>query len=123
MDSTPANCALGPYAVMHAIADHVVDTYLEVTDLVEHDIDAMEENVFSPNSVTNIEHIYLLKREVVEMRRAVSAISQRMLSLTLRGLERDGLVTRTVTPSPVRRRRSSTRAGCRRGSRPDAPHA
>jgi DNA-binding HxlR family transcriptional regulator len=34
-----------------------------------------------------------------EMRRAVSAISQRMLSLTLRGLERDGLVTRTVTPS------------------------
>ena len=34
-----------------------------------------------------------------EIRRAVSAISQRMLSLTLRGLERDGLVTRTVTPS------------------------
>ncbi len=34
-----------------------------------------------------------------EMRRAVPAISQRMLSLTLRGLERDGLVTRTVTPS------------------------
>lgn len=33
-----------------------------------------------------------------EMRREVSAISQRMLSLTLRGLERDGLVTRTVTP-------------------------
>ena len=26
MDSTPANCALGPYAVMHAIADHVVDS-------------------------------------------------------------------------------------------------
>ena len=34
-----------------------------------------------------------------EIRRAVSAISQRMLSLTLRGLERDGLVTRTVTPT------------------------
>ncbi|MFO1034270.1 MAG: helix-turn-helix domain-containing protein [Hyphomicrobiales bacterium] len=34
-----------------------------------------------------------------EMRREVSAISQRMLSLTLRGLERDGLVKRTVTPS------------------------
>lgn len=34
-----------------------------------------------------------------EMRRKVPAISQRMLSLTLRGLERDGLVTRTVTPS------------------------
>lgn len=34
-----------------------------------------------------------------EMRREISAISQRMLSLTLRGLERDGLVTRTVTPT------------------------
>jgi DNA-binding HxlR family transcriptional regulator len=34
-----------------------------------------------------------------EIRRKVSAISHRMLSLTLRGLERDGLVTRTVTPS------------------------
>jgi DNA-binding HxlR family transcriptional regulator len=34
-----------------------------------------------------------------EIRRAVPAISQRMLSLTLRGLERDGLVIRTVTPS------------------------
>jgi DNA-binding HxlR family transcriptional regulator len=34
-----------------------------------------------------------------EVRREVPAISQRMLSLTLRGLERDGLVKRTVTPS------------------------
>jgi DNA-binding HxlR family transcriptional regulator len=34
-----------------------------------------------------------------EMRREIASISQRMLSLTLRGLERDGLVTRTVTPS------------------------
>ena len=31
-----------------------------------------------------------------EMRRAIGGISQRMLTLTLRGLERDGLVTRTV---------------------------
>ncbi|MES1201891.1 MAG: helix-turn-helix domain-containing protein [Pseudomonadota bacterium] len=34
-----------------------------------------------------------------ELRRAISGISQRMLTLTLRNLERDGLVTRTVTPS------------------------
>jgi DNA-binding HxlR family transcriptional regulator len=31
-----------------------------------------------------------------ELRRAIASISQRMLTLTLRGLERDGLVTRTV---------------------------
>ena len=34
-----------------------------------------------------------------EMRRLVHGISQRMLTLTLRGLERDGLVTRTVFPT------------------------
>jgi DNA-binding HxlR family transcriptional regulator len=34
-----------------------------------------------------------------EMKRLVGGISQRMLTLTLRGLERDGLVTRTVFPT------------------------
>jgi len=34
-----------------------------------------------------------------EMRRTIGDISQRMLTLTLRGLERDGLVTRTVYPT------------------------
>jgi DNA-binding HxlR family transcriptional regulator len=33
-----------------------------------------------------------------ELRRMIEGISQRMLTLTLRGLERDGLVTRTVYP-------------------------
>src|SRR5664279_426545 len=33
------------------------------------------------------------------LRRALGSISQRMLTLTLRGLERDGLVTRTVFPT------------------------
>jgi DNA-binding HxlR family transcriptional regulator len=34
-----------------------------------------------------------------EIKRMVGGISQRMLTLTLRGLERDGLVTRTVYPT------------------------
>ena len=34
-----------------------------------------------------------------EIKRAVGGISQRMLTLTLRGLERDGLVTRTIFPT------------------------
>lgn len=34
-----------------------------------------------------------------EMRRLIGGISQRMLTLTLRGLERDGMVTRTVFPT------------------------
>lgn len=34
-----------------------------------------------------------------ELKRGIDGISQRMLTLTLRNMERDGLVTRTVTPS------------------------
>jgi DNA-binding HxlR family transcriptional regulator len=38
-------------------------------------------------------------RRFNDIKRQVDGISQRMLTLTLRGLERDGLVRRTVTPS------------------------
>ena len=38
-------------------------------------------------------------RRFNELKRMIGGISQRMLTLTLRGLERDGLVTRTVTPT------------------------
>ena len=34
-----------------------------------------------------------------ELRREIGGISQRMLTLTLRGLERDGLVARTIVPT------------------------
>ena len=38
-------------------------------------------------------------RRFNELKRLVDGISQRMLTLTLRGLERDGLVSRTVFPT------------------------
>jgi DNA-binding HxlR family transcriptional regulator len=38
-----------------------------------------------------------------EMKRMVGGISQRMLTFTLRGLERDGLVKRTVFPTTPQR--------------------
>ena len=47
-----------------------------------------------------------------ELRRAIDGISQRMLTLTLRGLERDGLISRTVFPEiPPRVEYALTRLG------------
>jgi magnesium transporter len=63
--------ALGPAAVLHAIADNAVDSYLDVTDRVEDDIDDIEENIFQPQSSVPADVIYLMKHEVTELRRAV----------------------------------------------------
>jgi magnesium transporter len=83
MDCDPDHMRLGPYAVMHEIADYVVDHYLEVTNLMATDIDAIEEMAFAPGRRTDVEPIYQIKREVGELRRCVNPLSlpfQRMQS-------------------------------------------
>jgi magnesium transporter len=42
---------------------------------METDIDSIEEEAFTPGHKTDVEPIYLLKREVVELRRAVGPLS------------------------------------------------
>jgi len=76
LDAEPEQLRLGPYAVMHAIADYVVDHYVGVTALMESDIDNIEEVAFAPSRKLDVEPIYLLKREVVELRRCVAPLSQ-----------------------------------------------
>jgi DNA-binding HxlR family transcriptional regulator len=39
------------------------------------------------------------KKRFSELRHGIEGISQRMLTLTLKGLQRDGLITRTVYPT------------------------
>ncbi|EUA86171.1 magnesium and cobalt transport transmembrane CorA domain protein [Mycobacterium ulcerans str. Harvey] len=48
MDADPEHLKLGPFVVMHAIADYVVDHYLSVTSLMETDIDSIEVVAFQP---------------------------------------------------------------------------
>lgn len=75
MDADPEHLKLGPFVVMHAIADYVVDHYLSVTSLMETDIDSIEVVAFQPGRKLDVEPIYLLKREVVELRRCVHPLS------------------------------------------------
>ncbi|GAB3284709.1 magnesium/cobalt transporter CorA [Parasphingorhabdus pacifica] len=76
LEADPEQLALGPAAVLHGIADHVVDTYLEVTEAIQYDIDEIEAAVFAPRTKIDAEHIYLMKREVMELRRAVMPLAK-----------------------------------------------
>jgi magnesium transporter len=75
LESDPEQLALGPAAVLYAIADHVVDNYLAVTGAIESDIDEVETEVFVPRSAVSSETIYLMKREVLQLRRAVAPLA------------------------------------------------
>ncbi len=82
LEAEPDKLALGPAAVLHAIADHVVDGYLEVTEAIEDDIDTVEAEVFEPRSTMDPEQIYVMKREVLELRRAVMPLAVPLRKLT-----------------------------------------
>ncbi len=77
LEAVPEQLALGPSAVLHAIADHVVDDYLEATAAVQDDIDEVESAVFAENG-RNVDagRIYQLKRELLELKRAVAPLDR-----------------------------------------------
>ncbi|WP_035845510.1 magnesium and cobalt transport protein CorA [Kitasatospora azatica] len=76
--------AKGPAAVLHAIADQVVDDYLLVADRLQTDVDDIEFDVFSPagGPGTDAGRVYQLKREVLEFKRAVVPLLRPMQQLT-----------------------------------------
>ncbi|MEU4194723.1 magnesium and cobalt transport protein CorA [Kribbella sp. NPDC026611] len=82
LEGEPKRLAAGPGAVLHAIADHVVDRYLEVADAVQADIDLIETSMFTPRGWRNIDRVYQLKREVLELKRAVAPLTGPMRALS-----------------------------------------
>jgi len=92
LEEDPELLASGPSAVLHAIADRVVDDYLTVADGVQSDLDEVESSVFSPVLSSDVERIYHLKREIIELKRAVVP-----LAVPLRQL-----ITRPIVPSNIR---------------------
>jgi len=81
LEQNPQRLALGPAAVLHAIADRVVDDYLYVADAVQEDVDELEEAVFSPERTSEASRIYRLKREVIYLKRAVGPLAAPLRAL------------------------------------------
>jgi magnesium transporter len=82
LESDPGQLAKGPSAVLHAVADHVVDDYLNVIESVQLDIDQVETDVFAENGArADPGRIYQLKRELLELKRAVVPLGRPLLDL------------------------------------------
>ncbi|MGW7517326.1 magnesium and cobalt transport protein CorA [Streptomyces sp. NPDC054796] len=84
LEADPSQLARGPVAVLHAIADHVVDDFMDVTDAVQDDIDQVETDVFAPDAASTADpaRIYQLKRELLELKRAVAPLDRPLHRLT-----------------------------------------
>jgi magnesium transporter len=61
----------GPSAVVYAVCDVVVDGYTDVVGELQVDVDEVEASVFSTERTDDSNRIYVLKRELSEVRRAV----------------------------------------------------
>ncbi|MEU1461480.1 magnesium/cobalt transporter CorA [Streptomyces sp. NPDC005727] len=85
LEADPQQLAKGPAAVLHAIADHVVDEYLSVTDAVQADVEQVETDVFSESGArADPGRIYQLKRELLELKRAVVPLGRPVEDLATR---------------------------------------
>jgi magnesium transporter len=78
---------LGPAAVLYAVADLVVDTFVEVAEAVGEDVDELETSVFSPERSDDIGRLYQLKRELMQLRRAVSPLEMPLQRLAERHVD------------------------------------
>jgi magnesium transporter len=82
LEHRPDLLSVGPFAVLLGVADRVVNSYLRVTSLIKADIDAIEIATFTLDSTTDIESIYLLKRDVVDLNRAIGPLTRALRAVT-----------------------------------------
>lgn len=66
----------GAGGVLYTVVDRVVDEYLDVVDALTVDVDEIEASVFSERRTNDSARIYVLKRELGEVRRAVMPLRE-----------------------------------------------
>ena len=74
-ESTPHLLRKGPGFALYAVMDAVVDQYFPGVDALEEDLQSVEEKIFGEQSTRETtEQIYHLKRQLVELKRAISPL-------------------------------------------------
>ncbi|MEO8601986.1 MAG: magnesium/cobalt transporter CorA [bacterium] len=74
-ESTPRLLRKGPGFILYAVMDFVVDHYFPIVAQLEERLDGLEEQIFGGEADrAAIEQIYSLKRDLLELKRAVSPL-------------------------------------------------
>lgn len=90
LEAQPEILAHGPFAVLYAILDEVVDGYSPVVAGLENDIDEIEDQIFSENPSSDVSRrIYELHREVILFQRAVQPLDAVLDELRTRATEKE----------------------------------
>jgi len=74
LEQKPELMKLGPYAVLHAVADRVIDGYTSIATSLENEIVGVENKVFNGKRQTFSQEIYFLKREIIEFRHSIEPL-------------------------------------------------
>lgn len=87
LEQDPDRLRRGPAAVLHALLDRIVDDYGEAADSVDEDVAEVQDRVFSEAGVEHSQRIFLLKREVLTFRQAVTPLREPAAQLAERELK------------------------------------
>jgi magnesium transporter len=83
LEADRSRLSCGPYAVLHAVADRVVDDYAPVLTGLDDDIREIEAQVFTDERSNPTERIYKLKREVLDFHRNTKPFAEALNRLVL----------------------------------------
>jgi magnesium transporter len=87
LEQRPELLALGPFSVLHAVADRVIDGYTAIGASLEQEVVAVENKVFNGKRQTFSQEIYFLKREIIEFKHSIEPLLMPINRIT------SGLVT------------------------------
>jgi len=74
LEQKPELLKLGPFAVLHAVADRIIDGYINIANALELEVVGVENKVFSGKRKTFSQEIYFLKREIIEFKHAIEPL-------------------------------------------------
>lgn len=76
----------GPDHLLWAICDEIVDAYFPFADRLEDTIDALQDAVMEQTDRDTLKRVFALKRQLIDVRRAVSPVREVLNQLTNRDL-------------------------------------